>query len=80
MESIDKARLDFKDDLGNMPKGMFDGHVLPTLVKHTLVGLGVLCDHGCVVGLTAGKAYVMLNNKLLLSRTRKPGHLLFLNP
>ena len=59
---------------------MFEGHVLPTLAKHTIVGLGVLCDHRCVVVLTAGKAYVMHENRLILSGTRKPGHLWFLNP
>ena len=64
MESTDEARLEFNHDLRNEPKGMFDGHVLPTLTKHTIVGLGVLCDHGCVVVLTAGKAYVIHNNKL----------------
>ena len=63
-----------------MPDGMLDGHVLPTLAKHTIVGLGVLCDHGCVVVLTAGKAYVMHENRLILSGSRKPGHLWFLNP
>ena len=80
MESTNKARLDFNHDLRNMPDGMFEGHVLPTLAKHTIVGLGVLCDHGCVVVLTAGKAYVMHQNRLILSGSRKPGHLWFLNP
>ena len=59
---------------------MFVGHVLPTLAKHTIVGLGVLFDHGCVVLSTAEKAYVMHNNKLLLSVTRKKCHLWYLNP
>ena len=59
---------------------MFEGHVLPTLAKHTILGLGLLCDHGCVVVLTAEKTYVMHNNKLLLSGKRKKGHLWYLNP
>ena len=79
MESTSEARLKFNHDLRNVPKDMFEGHVLPTLAKHTIVGLGVLCDHGCVVVLTAEKAYVMHNNKLLLSGTRKKGHLWYLN-
>ena len=59
---------------------MFEDHVLTTLAKHTILGLGVLCDHGCVVVLTAEKAYVMHNNKLLLSGTMKKGHLWYLKP
>ena len=80
MESTSEARLNFNHDLVNVPKDMFEGHFLPTLAKHTIVGLGVLCDHGCVVVLTAEKAYVMYTNKLLLSGTRKKGHLWYLNP
>ena len=80
MESTSEARLNFNHDLRSVPKDMFEGHVLPTLAKHTIVGLGVLCDHGCVVVLTAEKAYVMHNNKLLLSGTSKKGHLWYLNP
>ena len=80
MESTSEARLNFSYDLWNVPKYMFEGHVLPTLAKHTTVGLGVLCDNGCVVVLTEEKAYVMYNNKLLLSGTRKKGHLWYLNP
>ena len=75
MESTSEARLNFNHDLRNVPKDMFEGHVLPTLAKHTIIGLGVLCDHGCVVVLTAEKSYVMHNTKLLLSGTRKKGHL-----
>ena len=52
MESTDEARLEFNHDLRNIPEGMFEGHVLPTLAKYIIVGLGVLCDHGCVVVLT----------------------------
>ena len=66
MESTSEARLNFNHDLRNLPKEMFEGHVLPTFSKHTIVGLGVLCDHGCVVVLTAEKAYIMHNKKLLL--------------
>ena len=50
------------------------------MAKHTILGLGILCDHGCVIVLTAEKSYVMHNNKLLLSGTRKKGHLWYLNP
>ena len=39
MESTDEARLEFNHDLRNVPEGMFEGHVLPTLAKHTIVGL-----------------------------------------
>ena len=42
MESTPEARLNFKHDLRNVPKDMFEGHVLPTLAKHKIVGLGVL--------------------------------------
>ena len=79
MESTSEARLNFNHDLRNVSKDMFEGNVLPTLAKHTIVGLGLLCDHGCVVVLTAEKAYVMHNNKLLLSGTRKKGHLWYLH-
>ena len=71
IESTSEARLNFNHDLRNVPKDMFGGHVLPTLSKQTIVGLGVLCYHGCVLVLTSEKAYVMYNNKLLLSGTRK---------
>ena len=59
---------------------MFQGHVLPSLARHTIVGLGVLCDHGCVVVLTGSKAYVLHKNKLLLTGARKKGQLWYLNP
>ena len=55
MESTSEARLNFNHDLRNVPKDMFEGHVLLRLAKHTIVGLGFLCDHGCVVVLTAEK-------------------------
>ena len=71
MESTSEARLNFNHDIRNVLKDMFEGHVLPTFSKHTIVGLGFLCDHGCVVVLTAEKVYVMHTNKLLLSGTRK---------
>ena len=59
---------------------MLQGHVLPSLARHTIVGLGVLCDHGCVVVLTASKAYVLHKNKLLLTGARKKGQLWYLDP
>ena len=52
MESTAEARLTFRHKLKNVPQEMFQGHVLPSLSRHTIVGLGVLCDHGCVVVLT----------------------------
>ena len=80
MDSTSEARINFNHNLRNVPRDMFEYHVLPRLAKHTIVGLGVLCDHGCVVMLTAEKVYVMHNNKLFLSGTRKKGHLWYLNP
>ena len=71
MESTAEARLNFSHNMTQVPQEMFQGHVLPSLARHTIVGLGVLCDHGCVVVLTAGKAYVLHNNKLLLTGARK---------
>ena len=53
MESTSEARLNFNHDLRNVLEGMFEGYVLPTLAKHTIVRLGVPCDYGCVVVLTA---------------------------
>ena len=71
MESPVEARLNFRHKLKNVPQEMFQGHVLPSLARHTIVGLGVLCDHGCVVALTGSKAYVLHKNKLLLTGARK---------
>ena len=59
---------------------MFQGHVLPSLARHTIVDLGVLCDHGCVVVLTGSKAYVLHKNKLILTGARKKGQFWYLNP
>ena len=59
---------------------MFQGHVLPSLARHTIVGLGVLCDHGCVVVITRSKSYVLHKNKPLLTGARKKGQLWYLNP
>ena len=39
MESTSEARLNFNHDLRNVPKDMFEGHVLPALAKHTIVAL-----------------------------------------
>ena len=55
MENTSEARLNFNHDLRNVPKYMFEGHVQPTLAKHTIVGLGVLCDHGCVLHYRTGR-------------------------
>ena len=67
MESTAEARLTFQHKLKNFPQQMFQGHVPPYLARHTIVGLGVLCNHGCVVVLTGSKAYVLHKNKLLLT-------------
>ena len=80
MESTAEARLNFRHKLKNVPQEMFQGHVLPSLSRHRIVGLGVLCDHGCVVVLTVSKAYVLHKNKLLLTGARKNGQLWYLNP
>ena len=64
MESTAEARLTFRHKLKNVPQKMFQGHVLLSLARHTIVGLGVLFDHGCVVVLTGSKAYVLHKNKL----------------
>ena len=59
---------------------MFQGHVLSSLVKYTIVGLCVLCDHGCVVVLTASTAYVLHDNNFLLTGARKKSQLWYLDP
>ena len=80
MESTPEARITFQHKLKNVPEQMFQGHVLPYLARHTIVGLGVLCDHGCVVVLTGSKSYVLHKNKILLTGARTKGHLWYLNP
>ena len=80
MESTAEARLTFRHKFKNVPQEMFQGHVLPSLVRHTIMGLGVLCNHGCVLVLTGSKAYVLHKNKLLLTGARKKGQLWYLNP
>ena len=79
MESTEEARLTFQHKLKNGPQQMFQGHVLPSLARHTIVGLGVLCNHGCVVVLTGSKDYVLHKNKFLLTGARKKGQLWYLN-
>ena len=39
MGSTSEAGPKFNNDLRNVPKDMFEGHVLPTLAKHTILGL-----------------------------------------
>ena len=80
MEGTAEARLKFKHNMKYVPQEMLQGHVLPSLARHTIVGLGVLCDHGCVVVHTASKAYVLHNNKLILTGARKKGQLWNLDP
>ena len=80
MESTVEARLTFRHKLNNFPQEMFQGHVLLYLARPTLVGLGVLCDHRCVVVLTGSKAYVLHKNKHLLTGAIKKGQLWYLNP
>ena len=59
---------------------MFQGHVILSLERHTIVGLGVLCNHRCVLVLTGSKAYVLHKNKFLLTVVTKKGQLWHLNP
>ena len=79
MESTAEERLTFRHKLKTFPQEMFQVHVLPSLSRHTIVGLGVLCNHECVVVLTGSKAYVLHKNKLLLTGARKKGQLWYLN-
>ena len=80
MEITVEARLTFRHKLKNVPQEMFQVHVLPSLARHTIVGLGVLCDHRCVLVLTGSKAYLLHKNKLLLTGDRKKGQLWYLKP
>ena len=80
MDSTAEARPTFKHNMKNVPQEMLQGHVLPSLARHIIVGLCVLRDHGCVVVLTALKAYVLRNTKLLLTGARKKGQLWHLDP
>ena len=59
---------------------MFQCHVLLSLSIHTIVVLGVLCNHGCLVVLKGSKSYVLHENKLLLTGAIKKGKLWYLNP
>ena len=79
MEITAEARLTFQHKLKNVPQQMFQRHVLPSLARQTIVVLGVLCDHGYVVVLTGSKAYVLYNNKLLLTGSRKKVQIWYLN-
>ena len=80
IESTGEARLTFQNKLKNVPQQMFQGHVLLSLARHTIVVLGVLCDHVCMVVLTGSKAYVLHKNKILLTGTREKGQLWYFNP
>ena len=80
MESTAEAILTFRHKLKNFPQEMFQGHVLPSLARHTIVGLGVLCDHVCVVVITGSKAYVLHKNNILLTGEIKKGQLWYLDP
>ena len=74
MDITAEARLTLRHKMKNVPQENFQGHVLPSLARHTIVGLGVLCDHGCVVVLIGSKDYVLHKNKLLLIGVRKKGN------
>ena len=80
MESTAKEMLAFKHRLNNAPQQCFQGHVLPSLAMHTIVGMGVLCGHGYMVVLTASKAYILHNNKLLLTGAIKKGTIVMFEP
>ena len=79
MEITAEARITSQHKLKNVPQQMFQGHVVLSLARHNIVGLGVLCDHRCVVVLIGSKAYVLHKNKISLTGTRKKGHLWYLN-
>ena len=79
MEITAEARLTFQHELKDVPQQMFQGRVLPSLARHTIVGLVVLCNHRCVVVLTGSKDYVPHKNKLLLTGAIKKGQLWYLN-
>ena len=70
-ESTAETRLTFRHKLKNVPHEIFQGHVISSLARHKIMGLEVLCDHGCVVVLTGSKAYVLHKNKLLLTGEKK---------
>ena len=80
MEITAEAQLTFQHKLKNVPKQMSQGHVIPSLARHTILGLGVLCDHGCVVVITGSKAYLLHKNKLLLTGARKNGATMVFKP
>ena len=75
MEINAEAQLTLQNKSRNVSQQMFQGHILPSLERHTIVGLGVLCDHGCVVVLKGSKAYVLHKNKLLLTGAIKKGQM-----
>ena len=79
MEITSEARLTFRHKLKNVPQEVFQGHVRPSLARHTIVGLVVLCNHGCVVVLTGSKACVLHKNNPLLTGAGKKGQLWYLN-
>ena len=74
MEITAEARLTYRHKLKNVPQEMFQGNALLSLARPIIMGLGVLCDHGCVVVLKVSKAYVLHKNKLLLLGARKRGN------
>ena len=80
MESTEEARITFRHKLKTFPQEIFQGHVLPSLARHTIVGPEVFCYHRCVVVITGSKAYVLHKNKILLKGAIKKGQLWYLNP
>ena len=64
----------------SVPQEMFNGHnVLPTLKKHSILSLGMMCDAGCEVLLTRGKALVLQHNgRVILGSIRKANGLWYL--
>ena len=79
MEITAEARLTFQHKLKNIPQQMFQGNVILSLERHTIVGLGVLYDHICVLVLT-GSNYYILKKKAVTYRSKKKGQLWYLNP
>ena len=55
--------------LAQLPQTATKAHVIPTL-HHSLVSIGVLCDHGCQAVFDAKHAYIKHNNRILIKGNR----------
>ena len=60
---------------------MFQGNVLPSLAIHTIVGLGVLCDHGRMRGGTNRQKGVCTTQKQAVTyMSKKKGATMLFKP